>query len=309
MKVLVTGGAGFVGSHIVNRFCDNGHDVQIYDNLGHTSSIDRIDTDVVIWPFSIEDGRSWVTMRRIGRNFDLVINSAAETHVDESFDRPKDFIRTNILGLHHLSRFCIDCDIPLIHLSTDEVIGTGEVLHEDSMTLPTNPYSFTKAAGESLLHSYGYSYGLNWKSVRLNNAYGLKQFPDKLITKFISLLLDNKKLPVHGDGSQLRNFLHVEDFVDAVELVMDVGHNRNIYNVTTDEEYSILQVTKMICEVMNKNFDEVVEYVEDRPSQDPSYNSVSTKLRSLGWVPKRTLEGQLPAIVEWTKNNREFFNE
>jgi dTDP-glucose 4,6-dehydratase len=154
MKILITGGAGFVGSHMVNRFCNQGHDVTIFDSLGHTSSMNRLQMDVQLYVGKLQDSDIFL----LDKDFDLVINSAAETHVDESFERPTDFIDTNVLGLHNLSKFCVENNIPLLHLSTDEVIGNGEPLYEDSMTLPTNPYSATKACGESILHAYGYWY-------------------------------------------------------------------------------------------------------------------------------------------------------
>ena len=171
-------------------------------------------------------------------------------------------------------------------------------MYEDSMLKPTNPYAFTKCAGENLLHAYGYCYDLNWKVVRLNNTYGKKQFPDKLIPKFIKLLNEGKKLTIHGEGLVTRNFLHVEDFVDAVEVVYDKGENKNIYNVSTDEEYTIIKVTEMICNAMNFKLEEVIEYVEDRPFNDPCYHSKSDKLRELDWSPKRTLTESLPELVK-----------
>ena len=299
MRVLVTGGAGFIGSHIANRFLSKGWEVVVLDSLEETSDINRLDEgiDVIIK----ERMESVKTLPMV----DLVVNSAAETHVDYSFDRPIDFINANIIGLHNIAKHCSDNKIPLIHLSTDEVIGTGNDLFEDSMLKPTNPYAFTKCAGENLLHAYGYSYDLNWKVVRLNNTYGKKQFPDKLIPKFIKLLNENKKLTIHGKGLVTRNFLHVEDFVDAVEVVLEKGENKNIYNVSTDEEYTIIEVTEMICKAVGVDFDEVVEYVKDRPFNDPCYHSKSHKLRELDWEPKRSLRDSLPDLVEYySKENK-----
>tara|TARA_B100000287_G_scaffold342571_1_gene329314 strand:+ start:6324 stop:7241 length:918 start_codon:yes stop_codon:yes gene_type:complete len=302
-KVLVTGGLGFIGSHIVNRYVEMGWEVHCLDSVEETSSRNRINdwSKVNFIKSRIEN---------IDVNFlpdvDLVINSAAETHVDYSFTRPMDFINANIVGLHNLAQFCIKNKATLTHLSTDEVIGTGEDLYEDSMLKPTNPYAFTKCAGENLLHAYGYCSDLNWKVVRLNNIYGKMQFPDKLIPKFIYHILDGEKLPLHGDGKQTRNFLNVDDFVDALCLVNEKGENKNIYNVSTDEEYPIIDVTKMICEQMDVDFDEVVEFGEDRPFNDPCYHSKSDKLRKLGWKPKYTLKGYFKELVTWYINNRSF---
>ncbi len=295
-RVLITGGAGFIGSHLVNRFIAKGWQVVVLDSLEETSDLTRIDEAVhTIIKDRMENVSALPTV-------DLVINAAAEAHVDYSFERPQDFINTNIIGLHNLAKHCSENYIPIIHLSTDEVIGTGEDLYESSMLKPTNPYSFTKCAGENLLHAYGYSYGLDWKIVRLNNTYGKKQFPDKLIPKFIKSINNNEKLTIHGDGSVQRNFLHVDDFVDAVEVVYAKGENRNIYNVSTDEEYTIMRVTEMICDAMNVNVADVVEYVEDRPFNDPCYHSMSDKLRKLNWVPKRNLKDSLPELVEYYSN-------
>ena len=306
MKILVTGGAGFVGSHLVNRFYNKNHEVVVFDSLGHTSCMSRLcSKDIPIITEHLQNKEAW---DKLDTDFDLIINSAAETHVDESFERPVDFIDTNILGLHYLSTYCSDTKTSLIHLSTDEVIGNGEPLYEDSMTLPTNPYSATKAGGESILHAYGYCYGLDWKVVRLNNTYGTMQFPDKLIPYFISKLQDNEKLPIHGSGKQVRFFLNVDDFVDAVEVVMDNGVNKNIYNVSTDESYTVLEVTKMICDNMGKDFNDYVEYVDDRLFQDPIYLSNSDKLRSLGWSSTRTLKQTLPKLIDWYTSKENFFN-
>jgi dTDP-glucose 4,6-dehydratase len=297
MRAIVTGGAGFVGSHIVNRLLSKEWEVIVIDSLEETSDLDRIDKAITLIDKRIED-------IEIFPDVDLVINSAAETHVDYSFERPDDFINANIIGLHNLVKHCINTKTPIVHLSTDEVIGTGEDLYEDSMLKPTNPYAFTKCAGENLLHAYGYCSDLDWKIVRLNNIYGEMQFPDKLIPKFIYHILDGERLPLHGDGEQTRNFLNVSDFVDALELVINEGESKNIYNVSTDEEYKIVEITKMLCEVMKTDFNTVVTFVQDRPFNDPCYHSKSNKLRELGWKPKHTLKKYLPKLVKWYKKNK-----
>ena len=309
MKILVTGGLGFVGSHIVNRYLSDGHEVIILDSNEETANKNRIkwNENVKLIEERIESFKISEYLNYVTSEVDLVINSAAETHVDYSFDRPMDFINANIIGLHNLVQFCIKTDTPIVHLSTDEVIGTGEDLYEDSMLKPTNPYAFTKCAGENLLHAYGYCSNLDWKVVRLNNIYGKMQFPDKLIPKFIYRILDGKKLPLHGDGKQTRNFLNVDDFVDALQLVVNDGENRNIYNVSTFEEYPIVDVTNMLCETMSVDPSEIIEHVEDRPFNDPCYHSKNDKLLQLGWKPKYTLKGYLSELVDWYKNNREMF--
>ena len=306
-NILVTGGVGFIGSHIVNRLVKKGHKVTILDCFNYASDIRRIDnlTDVEVLEYNLTNN-DWKDKLN---KFDLVINAAAETHVDHSFIRPIDFINTNIIGLHNLASYCYETDTPLLHLSTDEIIGTGDPIYEDSFNKPCNPYAFTKSAGEKLLHAYGKCYGLNWKAVRLNNTYGLKQFPDKLIPLFIDKINKGEKLTLHGDGSVLRCFMHVDDFVDAVELIIEKGSNKEIYNVATNEEHSVASVTKMICDAMGISFEDNTINVEDRPFNDPKYDTNNDKILSLGWKPKRNLRDELPEIIEWYSGNNNFFKK
>jgi len=304
---MVTGGAGFIGSHLVNRLVKEGHDVTILDCFNYASDIRRIEQvdNVNILRYDLVN----IEWKSKIDTFDLVINSAAETHVDHSFVRPMDFINTNIIGLHNLATWCYETNTPLLHLSTDEIIGTGEPIHEDSFNKPCNPYAFTKSAGEKLLHAYGKCYGLNWKAVRLNNTYGLKQFPDKLIPLFIDKINNGEKLTLHGDGSVLRCFMHVDDFVDAVLLVMSEGKDKEIYNVATNEEHSVADVTRMICNAMNVSYDDIVVNIEDRLFNDPRYNTNNEKILELGWKPKHNLKDELPGIIDWYSGTNNFFKQ
>ena len=304
-NILITGGVGFIGSHIVNRLVRKGYKVTILDCFNYASDIRRIDnlSDVKILKYNLIN-TDWKDKLD---KYDLVINAAAETHVDHSFVRPIDFINTNIIGLHNLASYCHETNTPLLHLSTDEIIGTGDPIHEDSFNQPCNPYAFTKSAGEKLLHAYGKCYGLNWKAVRLNNTYGLKQFPDKLIPLFIDKINNGEKLTLHGGGSVLRCFMHVDDFVDAVELIIKKGSNKEIYNVATNEEHSVANVTKMICDAMEIPFENNTINVKDRLFNDPKYDTNNDKILDLGWKPIRNLKDELPNIIEWYSGNDNFF--
>jgi len=311
MQIIVTGGAGFIGSHIVNRLVEKGHDVTIIDYFNYASDIRRIDNidKVTVLKYDLV-GKDWlIPLSSRTEKFDLVINAAAETHVDHSFVRPIDFINTNIIGLHNLASYCHETKTPLLHLSTDEIIGTGEPIHEDSFNKPCNPYSFTKSAGEKLLHAYGKCYNLDWKIVRLNNTYGLKQFPDKLIPLFIDKINNGDKLTLHGDGSVLRCFMHVDDFVDAVLLVISEGHNKEIYNVATNEEHSVADVTRMICNAMNVSFEDNVISIKDRPFNDPKYDTQNNKILGLGWKPSHNLKDELPNMIDWYSGINNFFKK
>ena len=306
MRVLITGGVGFIGSHLTNRLNNDGAEVTIIDMLGNSACLSRLNSKKIkIIQSQVQNPSIW---NQLDANYDLVINTAAETHVDHSFSKPQDFINTNILGLHYVSKFCADHKISLLHLSTDEVVGSGKPLFENSMTLPTNPYSATKAAGENLLHAYGHCFNLDYKVIRLNNVYGTKQFPDKLIPLFINKLNNNQKLPIHGNGKQVRFFLHIDDLIEAIMIILKKGKTKNIYNVATKESYTVLEVAKMICETMGKDSDENIQFVKDRLFQDPTYLSNSDKLHNLGWHPLRTLKETMPELVEWYTFNKDFFN-
>ena len=304
-KILVTGGVGFIGSHIVNRLTKNGHNITILDCFNYASDIRRLEYPIEILKYNLVS-TEWVDKIK---NFDLIINSAAETRVDHSFKRPIDFINTNIIGLHNLATVCYKLKTPLLHLSTDEIIGTGDPILEDSFNKPCNPYAFTKSSGEKLLHAYGKCFGLDWKVIRLNNTYGIKQFPDKLIPLFIDKINNKEKLTLHGNGSALRCFMHIEDFVDAVELVIAKGKNKEIYNVATNEEHSVLDVTKMICDEMGIKLEDNIQYIKDRPFQDPRYNTQNSKILKLGWKPSHSLKKSLPSIIKWYSGNDNFFKQ
>lgn len=305
VKILVTGGVGFIGSHISNRLAKNGYDITILDCFNYASDIRRLEHPIKILKHDLVS-TDWVDKIK---GFDLIINAAAETHVDYSFKRPMDFINTNIIGLHNLATVCYQTKTPLLHLSTDEIIGTGDPISEDSFNKPCNPYSFTKSAGEKLLHAYGKCFGLNWKAIRLNNTYGIKQFPDKLIPLFIDKINSKEKLTLHGDGSALRCFMHIEDFINAVELVISKGKNKEVYNVATNEEHSVLDVTKMICSEMGVKLENNVKYIKDRLFQDPRYNTQNNKILKLGWKPSHTLKKSLPSLVKWYSGNDNFFKQ
>jgi dTDP-glucose 4,6-dehydratase len=231
-------------------------------------------------------------------DFETVFHFAAKSHVDNSFEDPKDFTLNNAYGTHTLLETFRKNkpDIEFIHFSTDEVYGestTDTPFSEDTGVLkPTNPYAASKAAAEMIVHSYIDSYKMNIKTIRSNNVYGPNQFPEKLIPKFKKLLRENKKCTIHGTKSAhvKRSFMHVDDVVNAVDIVWKHGKSGEIYNIASDDELSVMEVTKLIIKSIKKteNYNEWIEYVDDRPFNDSRYYISSEKLKLIGWKQNKT---------------------
>jgi len=240
--------------------------------------------------------------------FDYVFHFAAQSHVDNSFTSPLGFTLDNTYGTHTLIEVCRRHipNVEFIHFSTDEVYGeskTDEPFTEDTGVLrPTNPYSASKAAAEMIVRSYIESFDMNIKIIRCNNVYGPNQYPEKLIPKFIRLLKEGKKCTIHGINSAnvRRAFMHVHDVVDAVEVVWKSGKSGEVYNIASDDELSVMDVTKLIIKTLKntEEYDEWIEYVEDRPFNDQRYYICAKKLKELGWSQKRTREDLIKYIQD-----------
>ena len=240
--------------------------------------------------------------------FDYVFHFAAQSHVDNSFTSPLGFTLDNTYGTHTLVEVCRRHipNVEFIHFSTDEVYGeskTHEPFTEDTGVLrPTNPYSASKAAAEMIVRSYIESFDMNIKIIRCNNVYGPNQYPEKLIPKFIRLLKEGKKCTIHGINSAnvRRAFMHVHDVVDAVEVVWKSGKSGEVYNIASDDELSVMDVTKLIIKTLKntEEYDEWIEYVEDRPFNDRRYHICAKKLKELGWSQKRTREDLVKYIQD-----------
>jgi len=240
--------------------------------------------------------------------FDYVFHFAAQSHVDNSFTSPLGFTMDNTYGTHALIEACRRHipNVEFIHFSTDEVYGeskTDEPFTEELGVLrPTNPYSASKAAAEMIIRSYIESFGMNIKIIRCNNVYGPNQYPEKLIPKFIRLLKNNEKCTIHGVNSAnvRRAFMHVYDVVDAVEVVWKNGKPGEVYNIASDDELSVMDVTKLIIKTIKntEDYDKWIEYIEDRPFNDKRYYICAKKLKELGWKQKRTREDLIKYIQD-----------
>jgi UDP-glucose 4,6-dehydratase len=244
--------------------------------------------------------------RRVVEGCDLVIHAAAESHVDRSFQNSMIFTRSNTLGTHTIMEACRECKIPrIIHVSTDEVYG--EVIEgkcDETGTLnPTNPYSASKAAAEMIVNGYRHSFKLPVLMVRANNIFGIRQYPEKLIPCTIMSLISGRKIPIHGDGKNIRHFLAAQDFAHALIMLIERGKLNEVYNIGSPDEFTNINVVKMVCKEFGADFDSSVKFVANRPFNDRRYAISWEKIANLGWTPQHSLPNELPGIIAWYKEN------
>ena len=304
MKVLVTGGAGFIGSHFVRRLVAAGDDPVVLDKLtyaGNPANLEDAGAELVVGDIADVDA-----VARAGMGCAAVVNFAAETHVDRSILGAAEFIHTNVLGTQTLLEWARGTGARLVQVSTDEVYGDlegGGRSHESDPLHPSSPYSATKAAADLLIPAYVRTYGVNASVTRGANTYGPRQYPEKLIPLFVTNALDGLPLPVYGDGHQRREWLHAQDHCAAIELVLREGAPGEAYNVG-GEEFENIEVIRRIVELTGADPGLVV-HVDDRAGHDRRYALDDAKLRSLGWQPKHSFgETGLGETVGWYRDNR-----
>ncbi len=311
MRVLVTGGLGFIGSNFIRYLLDKYPDVEIVNvdamlygsnpnNLRDVRDDDR---------YEFVKGRidDYELMSQLLRDMDAVVNFAAETHVDRSISNPRAFLQSNVIGVFTILETIrkINPDVRLVHISTDEVYG--DILYgsfkEDDRLRPSSPYSASKASADMFVLAYVRTYGINASITRCTNNYGPYQFPEKLIPKAIIRASMGLKVPIYGTGKNVRDWLFVIDHCEAVDLVLREGEKGEIYNISAGEEKSNLEVVKTILKIMGKDED-LIEFVEDRPGHDVRYSLDSTKIREeLGWKPKHRFEEGIRKTVKWYLEN------
>jgi dTDP-glucose 4,6-dehydratase len=307
---LVTGGCGFIASNFLNlmkRRYPEIHFVNI-DKLDYCSNIENVKPGVATFVKGNVGNAELVEHLIREYNFDYVFHFAAQSHVDNSFENALSFTIDNTHATHVLIEACrrYAPNVEFIHFSTDEVYGESKTdvpFTEDTGVLrPTNPYSASKAAAEMIVRSYIESFKMNIKTIRCNNVYGPNQYPEKLIPKFKRLLREGKKCTIHGKSCAdvKRAFMHVEDVVDAVEVVWKRGTPGEIYNIASDHELTVTEVTHLAIETITgtQNYDDWIEYVNDRPFNDRRYYICSKKLKDLGWSQKKTREDLINFIKE-----------
>jgi dTDP-glucose 4,6-dehydratase len=314
MKILVCGGAGFIGSTFIKNYLKNNPNDTItnLDNLTIGSNLQNL-TSIENNPnysFIKNDIKNEKTILDISKDKDLIINFAAESHVDRSIANPKPFIETNILGTYSLLEAVRKYDKSFIHISTDEVYGDAEKnesFMEKSNLNPSNPYSATKASSDLLVSAYERTYGINSITTRCTNNFGPHQFPEKLVPKTIIRLIKNLKVPLYGDGSQIRSWIYVSDHVSAIESIISKGQSGHVYNITAYEEITNLTIVKKILEILGKS-ENMIEYVNDRPGHDKRYSIDCSKIEnSLGWKPKYEFDDALKETVSWYVKNESWW--
>jgi len=313
VRYLVTGGAGFMGSNFVRYILGKYKDVTVlvYDKLTYAGRLENLH-DVLKdrrLKFVRADICDMETLSKVVKEFqpDVIVNFAAETHVDRSINNPAPFVKTNILGVFTLLEVARKLETPLIvHISTDEVYGDlwdREPVDEDAPFRPSSPYAASKAAGDLLCQAYWRTYRLPVIIVRPSNNYGPYQYPEKLIPRTIIRALHNMPIPLYGGGNQVRDWLYVGDFVEALDIIIFRGARGEAYNVPGFNEKRNREVVETILKLMHKPLT-LIKYVEDRPGHDRRYAMKGDKILSLGWRPKTPWIEGLKKTIEWYLKNR-----
>jgi dTDP-glucose 4,6-dehydratase len=313
-KMLVTGGAGFIGGNFVHYIVEkySEYDVFNLDDLTYAGDLTKhhaidnrqnyhfikaniVDSDTILTLFEKEQ-------------FDYVVHFAAESHVDRSIANPGTFVQTNVLGTQVLLEAARRVGITkFVHVSTDEVYGELDFdpttfFTEETPLKPNSPYSASKAASDLLVQAYHQTYGLTMNITRCSNNYGPYQFPEKLIPLTICKALKDERIPVYGDGQNIRDWLHVFDHCTAIDLILHEGVDGEVYNIGGHNERTNLQVVKTIIKELGKS-EELIEFVEDRLGHDKRYAINPTKLEQLGWKPEFTFESGIRQTIQWNVEN------
>lgn len=308
MKILVTGGAGFIGSnfiiYILNKYPE--YQVLNFDALTYAGNLENLEQVQANPNYSFIKGdiSDPETVEKVFQDkVDMVINFAAESHVDRSIMDPGIFVRTNVLGTQVLLEAAKKHSVrKFVQVSTDEVYGSlGEIglFSEQTPLAPNSPYSASKAGGDLLVRAYHETFGLNVNITRCSNNYGPYQFPEKLIPLMITNALQDKQLPVYGDGLNIRDWLHVEDHCRAIDLVLHHGKSGEIYNIGGSNERTNIQIVRTILAELGKP-EELINYVKDRLGHDRRYAIDATKIiKELGWKPEYTFETGIKKTIEW----------
>ena len=313
LKLLVTGGAGFIGSNFV-RMASNGqlvgiNGIKVLDKLTYAGVVENLKAaeDFSGYEFVRGDICDSSLVSDVIKDVDAVINFAAESHVDRSISGASDFVQTNIVGVQVLLDAIKDADrkIRFLQISTDEVYGSIEKgsWTEEWPLQPNSPYSASKASGELLARSYNRTHGMDIVITRCSNNYGTHHFPEKLIPLFITNLIEGKKVPVYGNGKNVRDWLHVDDHCRGIFSVLINGKSGEIYNIGGGRELTNLEITNLILKEMGAD-NSAIEYVEDRKGHDLRYSVDWTKInRELGYEPQVKFEDGLHQTIEWYREN------
>ena len=307
MRVLVTGGAGFIGSHFAKRLQAAGDDVRVLDKLtysGNPANLDGTGIELVVG-----DICDAAVVAEAAAGVDAIVNFAAETHVDRSILGATDFGRTEFFGTQVLLEEVRRTAARFVQVSTDEVYGdlaAGGSASETDPIKPSSPYSVAKAAGDLHIPAYARTFGVNASITRGSNTYGPNQYPEKLIPLMTTNALEGEPLPVYGDGRQIRDWLWVEDHCAGIELVLRKGAAGEVYNVGGDDERENVEIVSRILELTGAD-ESLIRHVEDRAGHDRRYSLDTSKLRSLGWEPQKSFEEGIAETVAWYRERRDWW--
>jgi dTDP-glucose 4,6-dehydratase len=305
MRVLVTGGAGFIGSHFVKRMLAAGEDVVVLDKFTYAGNPANLPPEVECRRGDIAERED---VEQIGP-VDAIVNFAAETHVDRSIFGPEDFVRTDVLGTLVLLQVARELSARFVHVSTDEVYGDvepGWSSREDDPLRPSSPYSASKAGGDLQVLAGVRTYGVNASVTRGSNTYGPNQYPEKLLPLFATNALDGAPLPLYGDGRQVRDWLHVDDHCSAIDLVLREGEPGHVYNIAADEEHENVELVRLLLDHVGAG-DELIRHVQDRAGHDRRYSLDTAKIRALGWQARRRWDDDVRATIDWYRDNRDWW--
>ena len=312
MRYFVTGAAGFIGSHFVRELMSGAYGVEptqvtVYDKLTYAGNLANLASvsDDPRFTFVQGDICDGDLLDTVLPGHDVVVNFAAETHVDRSIHGPQDFVVTNVVGTQSLLDACLRHGIPrTVHIGTDEVYGSIDEgsWDESQPLLPNSPYSAAKAAAELLVRAYFVTYGLNVSSTRCSNNYGPYQFPEKVIPLFVTNLIDGGTVPLYGDGLNVRDWLHVDDHCRGIALVIEKGEPGESYNIGGGLELSNRELTERVLAAMGATWDSV-QPAEDRKGHDRRYAVDDSRLRAMGYAPQHHFDDGLAETVAWYRDN------
>ncbi len=319
MKVLITGGAGFIGSHYVRTMLTGGYpgferaEVTVVDKLSYAGNLDNL------YPVADYENLRFIhgdicdahLIAEIARGQDYVLNFAAESHVDRSITSASDFVAANVAGVQVLAQACVDAGVRrLVQVSTDEVygsIGVGSVT-EDAPLEPNSPYAASKAGGDLIALAFCRTHGLDVRVTRGANTYGPYQYPEKVIPLFVTNLIEGKTVPLYGDGKHVRTWLHVDDHCLGIQLALCNGEPGRVYHIGGQTELTNLELTQLLLDRCGADWTQVRQ-VTDRKGHDRRYSLDDSRLRELGYAPGVAFEAGLDATVEWYRGNRRWWQQ
>ena len=315
MRLLVTGGAGFIGSNFVRRIVNGTYpgvsQLTVLDKLTYAGTLKNLEMlPKESFEFIKGDIANPDLISDLTKRHDAIVNFAAESHVDRSITGARDFIETNVLGVQNLLAASLQNQISVfVQVSTDEVYGSISEgsWSEEYPLLPNSPYSASKASADLICRSYNRTFGMDIRVTRCSNNYGPHQFPEKVIPLFVTNLIDNGKVPLYGNGQNVRDWLHVDDHCDGIYSVLSEGKSGNIYNIGGGRELTNRELTEIILRKFDRD-DSSIEYVTDRLGHDLRYSVSHEKIsRELGYKPKINFEDGIEETIEWYKRNESWW--